>query len=90
MPAYENKSFEELRFEDYSQGNRGTAAGTPTAANTAGAFGFNQPTPAAPAAPGGLFSSTPAPTAFGAPPAAPGAVPAGGNLFGGSFGGAGA
>jgi hypothetical protein len=95
MPQYEHKSFEELRFEDYSQGNRGSS--TPQAATQQGGFGggFGSPAPAqqggfgapAPAAGGGLFGA-PAPAAggggglFGAP------APAAGGGFGGGFGGA--
>lgn len=81
MPVYEQKSFEELRMEDYMQGNRGQANTTPMAGNTGGFFG------AAPAPSGGLFGSTPAPAPsgglFGSTPApAPfGAAPSGG-LFG--------
>ena len=44
MQAYEQKSFEELRFEDYSQGNRGTGGAPPAA----GGFGGFTPAPAAP------------------------------------------
>ena len=97
MAPYESKSFEELRFEDYSLGNRGSANTTPTASNTSSFFGGPTSAPAGgsifggnPApAPGGLFGSTPAPAPFGAP------APAGGGIFGGSapapaFGGFGA
>jgi nuclear pore complex protein Nup98-Nup96 len=76
MPQYQatGKSFEELRFEDYSQGNRGTGstgAGGAFGATTS-AFGGAAPAPAT----GGLFGSTttspaPAPafsaSGFGAP-----------------------
>jgi hypothetical protein len=92
MPQFEHKSFEELRYEDYAQGNRGSS--TPQAATQQGGFsgGFGSPAPAqqgfgapAPAGGGGLFGG-PAPAAggglFGAP--APAAV--GG--FGAGFGGA--
>jgi nuclear pore complex protein Nup98-Nup96 len=82
MPAYENKSFEELRFEDYSQGNRGSV--TPVVSNTTpslfGGGGFGQsaaaPSPSsgfslggsAPApSTGGLFGSSTTSTTFGAP-----------------------
>jgi nuclear pore complex protein Nup98-Nup96 len=95
MPAYEQKSFEELRMEDYQQGNRGSTNTTPTASNNAGGFGFSS----APAPTGGLFGSAPAPTGglFGgsAPAPAPFGAPApvGGALFGGApapaFGGGG-
>lgn len=78
MSQYEIKSFEELRFEDYSQGNRGSS--TPQASNSPGGFGFASPAPApaggglfgAPAAAPGGFGA-PAPGMFGAPAAAPGA-----------------
>lgn len=76
MTQYQNKSQEELRIEDYSQGNKGT----PTSGNLSG-FGAPMPAPG-----GGLFGSTtggfgastntfgaPAPTnTFGSTPAAPG------------------
>jgi len=85
MPQFEQKSFEELRLEDYAAGNKGTkgqAAGP--AAPAAGGFGgfgaapqpapaFGQPA-AAPA--GGLFGApAPAPAGglFGAPAPAPSA-----------------
>lgn len=72
MPQYENKSFEELRFEDYMSGNKGSGA-------TSGSTAFGQSTSTgfgAPAASsGGLFGSpAPAPTSgglFGAPAPAP-------------------
>ena len=83
MPAYESKSTEELRLEDYMAGNKGTMGQAPVA--SPGAFGapapgaFGAPAPAAfgaPApAPGGLFGSAPAPApaagfgGFGAAPA---------------------
>jgi Nuclear protein 96/Nucleoporin autopeptidase/Nucleoporin FG repeat region len=76
MPAYESKSFEELRFEDYSQGNRGSAS-TPTASGGAaggGAF-FGSPTGTNMGGGGGGFfgGAAPAPapqaTLFGAAPA---------------------
>lgn len=60
MPAYENKSFEELRFEDYSQGNRGVGTGAPSG----GFGGFGAP---APAPSGGLFGAPSSTPAFGAP-----------------------
>jgi len=73
MAPYENYAFEELRAQDYAQGNRGTS--TPTSSNTApSSFGFGSPPSAAPVggfgAPGGgagpsLFSSTPAPAPGG-------------------------
>ena len=72
MSQYESKSFEELRFDDYSQGNRG--AQTPTSGGGFGGFGAPAPAPSS-----GLFgASAPAP-AFGAPAPAPGG-------FGSSFG----
>lgn len=83
MPNYEHSSAEELRVQDYQQGNRGST--TPTASNTSGgAFGFGAaPAPAFGAAPsGGLFGAAPAP-AFGAPaPSAFGAPAPSGGLFG--------
>eukprot|EP00977_Amphora_coffeiformis_P007068 scaffold1536_cov166-Amphora_coffeaeformis.AAC.2 len=95
MQQYEGKSFEELRMEDYQQGNRGTPSSTPTASNTTGSFFGAAPAPSggglfgssAPAPSGGLFGSAPAPSGFGAPAPAPG-----GGLFGApapspSFGG---
>ena len=94
MQQYENQSFEELRHQDYEQGNRG-AASTPVAGNTAaqgGAF-FGGGAPAAAPVFGG---AAPAPGLFGAPaPAAnqggglfgsPAPAPATNSLFGG-FGG---
>jgi Protein of unknown function (DUF3638) len=65
MPAYENKSFEELRFEDYSQGYRDSAS-TPIA--NGGFFGSPNGTTCG----GSLFGDAPvAPSApsFGAAPA---------------------
>jgi len=86
MSAYDKKSFEELRLEDYMAGNKGSKGqaaptstfGAPAAAPAGGLFGSPTPAPAfgaAPAPSGGLFGSAPAP-AFGAAPA-----PSGG-LFG--------
>jgi len=91
MPQYEAKSFEELRFEDYQAGNKGSM-GQPGAAapvtggfGTTGAFGAPAPTPV------GLFGApAPAPAfgasttgAFGAPaPAAPSAFGAPAPAFG--------
>jgi nuclear pore complex protein Nup98-Nup96 len=73
MPQYENKSFEELRLEDYMSGNKGGGS-------VGGSSGFGQSTSTgfgAPAAPsGGLFGSpAPAPSGglFGAPAPAPSA-----------------
>ncbi len=84
MSQFEQKSFEELRLEDYAAGNKGTKGQAAPAAPAAGGFGgfgaapqpapaFGQPA-AAPA--GGLFGSTaPAPAGglFGAPAPAPSA-----------------
>ncbi|CAJ1941899.1 unnamed protein product [Cylindrotheca closterium] len=61
MPQYEQKSFEELRFEDYGQGNRGTGA----SGNSGGFSGFGTSSPAPSSA---LFGApVPAPSSFGAP-----------------------
>jgi len=94
MQQYTNKSFEELRFEDYSQGNKGMGAvqaggfgapsgfGAPAPAPSGGLFGA----PAAPAA--GGFGAAPAPATgfggFGAPAPAPGmfGAPAAAPAFG--------
>ena len=58
MPQFENKSFEELRWEDYAQGNKGGS--TPPQGNTAG-FGSTFGGGAAAPAPGtSLFGATPA------------------------------
>lgn len=78
MPQYAHKSFEELRFEDYSKGNKGSSNGAPMsgfgaqAAAPAPAYGlpttaFGAPATASP------FGAAPAP-AFGA--AAPTPAPA--------------
>ena len=69
MTEYAHKSFEELRFEDYQKGNKGTAAAATTA------FGAAAPSPApgfgaAPSPFGGAANASP----FGG--AAPGAAPA--------------
>ncbi|EED91206.1 hypothetical protein THAPSDRAFT_262891, partial [Thalassiosira pseudonana CCMP1335] len=77
MPQYEQKSFEELRLEDYLAGNKGTQGQAPVSTGFGGFGAAPQPAPAptglfgAPAAaPTSLFgSSTPAPV---------------GNLFGSS------
>lgn len=65
MPAYNKKSLEELRFEDYVKGNKtGTAVGAaPSAFGAAApsAFGAAQPS---------AFGAAPATSAFGAAPAA--------------------
>jgi Nucleoporin autopeptidase/Nuclear protein 96/Nucleoporin FG repeat region len=69
MEQYKDQSHEELRFADYSLGNRGTAAPVPSMYGG----GFGAPAPVG----GGLFGSAPAPvSAFGSSPA-----PVGG-LFG--------
>ncbi|KAG7354391.1 nucleoporin autopeptidase [Nitzschia inconspicua] len=89
MQPYENKSFEELRFEDYSQGNKGTGGATqPGSSGGFGTFGAAAPAPTglfgssapapfgapAPATSGfGAFGSTSAPAPFGSPAPAPGA-----------------
>lgn len=82
MPQYENYMFEELRVQDYNQGNRGSS--TPTASNTSGGFGFGSPAPAPPAfgapAPGGFGAPAPAPGGFGG--SAFGAPAPSGGLFG--------
>ncbi|KAL3914667.1 MAG: hypothetical protein SGARI_000004 [Bacillariaceae sp.] len=70
MQQYENKSFEELRFEDYSQGNKGGGGAAQPGAPAPGAFGaFGSPAPAP--APGLFGAPTPAPGGFGAPTPAP-------------------
>ena len=55
MPQFENKSHEELRYEDYMQGNKGIS--TPQSSSVSGGFGANP-------APAPLFGASPAP-AFG-------------------------
>ena len=82
MAQYENKSFEELRLEDYMAGNKGSqgqAAPAPTgfgapAAPTGGLFGAPAPAPA-PSTGFGFGGSVPAPSPagglFGSPVAAP-------------------
>ena len=81
MPQFEQKSFEELRLEDYAAGNKGTKGQAAAAPATGGFGGFGaapQPAPAfgqpAAAPAGGLFGSpAPAPAGglFGAPAPAP-------------------
>ena len=73
MPQYEQKSFEELRLEDYMAGNKGTK-GQATPNTGFGGFGSPSPAPSA-------FGTQPAaaPTAFGAPAAST-------SLFGSSQG----
>jgi nuclear pore complex protein Nup98-Nup96 len=77
---YETKSFEELRFEDYSQGNRGDGSRTQQSAGGFGVGAFGSTAPAmgfggfgspAPAPMGFGGSSAGAPTAFGAAAPAP-------------------
>lgn len=58
MKEYENKSLEELRFEDYSVGRKGPSAGTST---QPGLFGSTATTQAAP-----LFGQTQQTPLFGA------------------------
>jgi len=78
-PAYRNKSFEELRIEDYQQGNKGRGGAAPAAggfgSSPTGAFG-----PPATSSPFG--APAPAPGAFGAAPAFGAPAPAAGGLFG--------
>jgi hypothetical protein len=73
MQQYEQKSFEELRLEDYMAGNKGTQG--------------QQQQPSAPTSTFGGFGAAPAPSAFGQPAPAPafGAAPAS-SLFGGGGG----
>ena len=79
MDYYKNKSFEELRWEDF-QGGRGTAGAIPT--TTAVTGGWGQPA-AAPAAPsGGLFGSTATPSTGGGLFGQPAAAPSSGGMFG--------
>lgn len=89
MPQYEQKSFEEIRLEDYLAGNKGTKGQAAPAATGFGGFGaapaptaaFGQPAPApafgapVPAA-GGLFGSAPAPAPTGGLFGAPSPAPA--------------
>ena len=68
MNQYENKSFEELRLEDYLAGNKGSQGQQPPAPAAGGFGGFGAAPQPAPAT-GGLFG-------------APAAAPTGGGLFG--------
>lgn len=75
MPQYEAKSFEELRYEDYSVGNRGDGSAT---SSTPGGFGFGAPAPA-PTGFGsttGGFGAQPSQSTFGAQAPAPFGAPA--------------
>jgi len=94
MPAYQGKSTEELRLEDYKKPNRGIGGGQQQGAfATAGAFGSASPAPGgfgapAPAA-GGFgqatgFGQQPTPTGFGFGTAPVPAPAAGGFGFGSS------
>ena len=60
MKEYENKSLEELRFEDYSVGRKGPTPGAGTQAG--GLFGSTATTQATP-----LFGQTQQTPLFGAP-----------------------
>mmetsp|Transcript_1191 Transcript_1191/g.2551 ORF Transcript_1191/g.2551 Transcript_1191/m.2551 type:complete len:1749 (+) Transcript_1191:347-5593(+) len=83
MQQYMTKSPEELRFEDYGQGNKGSGAAQTGGFGSPATGAFGAPAPAtgafgAPApATGGLFGSAPAPSTtfggFGAPAPATGA-----------------
>ena len=42
MPQYEQKSFEELRFEDYSAGNKGSGSEKTAPAETGFNFGAHE------------------------------------------------
>mmetsp|Transcript_925 Transcript_925/g.1148 ORF Transcript_925/g.1148 Transcript_925/m.1148 type:complete len:1736 (+) Transcript_925:182-5389(+) len=87
MQQYEAKSFEEIRFEDYSMGNKGDGSGNNSTA-TGGFGGFGAapatvgfgaapaPAPAAPSFGGFGSSNTPAPAPFGSPAPAPFGSPA--------------
>lgn len=93
MAQYENKSLEELRYEDYLQGNKGKGNAAGGATGGFGGSTFGTPAPAT----GGLFGApAPAPTGgfgstFGAPAPATGfgaastfGKPATTSLFGGA------
>ena len=58
MPAYEQKSLEELRYEDYMMGNKGSGSATGGGGGFASTGGFGAP------APGGFGSTT---STFGKP-----------------------
>ena len=91
MPAYQDKSFDELRLEDYKLGNKGSQ-GAGQASTGFGGFGSNASAPTPASGGFGLFGS-PQPAAsnttsvFGAPAPATGGLfgapaPATGGLFG--------
>ena len=85
MAAFQDKSFEELRVEDYTNGNKGTQGKAPAAtgfgATTSTGFGgFGSPAPA-PAA-GSVFGAPAAAPAAGGLFGAPAPAPATGGLFG--------
>ena len=99
MPQYESKSFEEIRLEDYTAGNKGSAGATATfggfgapAPAPSSAFSFGAPSAfgaPAPAPTGGLFGApAPAPSGglFGAPAPAPSAFGAPAPATGFGFG----
>lgn len=84
MNQYENKSFEELRYEDYSLGNKGDSSGNNT---TAGGFSFGAPASGgfgapAPASSGLFGAPAVTPPAFGAPTAGAFGAPAPSGGFG--------
>ncbi|XP_062289256.1 nuclear pore complex protein Nup98-Nup96 isoform X2 [Scomber scombrus] len=86
MKEYENKSLEELRFEDYTAGRKGPT--NPIAAQTGGLFGATTATSSAAtglfgaAAPNTSFSFGQNKSTFGAAPAAAGFNTNTGGLFG--------
>lgn len=65
MPGYQEKSFEELRMEDYAAGNKGSQGAAGTAGTSTGFGGFGSPSPASTT--GGLFGSSTTTTGFGSP-----------------------